>query len=46
MAGDTSTAEARERIRQRVFLEKFTQRMNAYLAELKQKAYIQVRLDQ
>ncbi|MGH7387211.1 MAG: peptidylprolyl isomerase [Candidatus Methylomirabilales bacterium] len=46
MAGDTATAEAREQIRQRVFLEKFTQRVNAYLAELKQKAYIQVRLDQ
>ncbi len=46
MTGDTATAEARERIRQRVFLEKLTQRMDAYLAELKQKAYIQVRLDQ
>jgi peptidyl-prolyl cis-trans isomerase SurA len=46
MTGDTPSAETRERIRQRVFTEKFTQRMNAYLAELKQKAYIQVRLDQ
>ena len=46
MTGDTATAEARERIRQRVFLEKLKQRMDAYLAELKQKAYIQVRLDQ
>ena len=46
MAGDTSSAEAREQIRQRVFLEKLRQRLDAYLAELKQKAYIQVRLDQ
>jgi parvulin-like peptidyl-prolyl isomerase len=46
LTGDNLTAESRERIRQRVFLEKFKQRMSAYLAELKQKAYIQVRLDQ
>jgi parvulin-like peptidyl-prolyl isomerase len=46
MTSDVSTAETREQIRQRVFHEKFTQRVNAYLAELKQKAYIQVRLDQ
>ena len=46
MAGDTPSAEAREQIRQRVFLEKLRQRLDAYLAELKQKAYIQVRFDQ
>ncbi|MCI0484224.1 MAG: peptidylprolyl isomerase [candidate division NC10 bacterium] len=46
MTGDAATAEAREQIRQRVFLQKLKQRMDAYLAELKQKAYIQVRLDQ
>ena len=46
VAGDTPTAEVREQIRQRVFLEKLKQRLDAYLAELKQKAYIQVRLDQ
>ena len=42
MAGDTPSAEAREQIRQRVFLEKLRQRLDAYLAELKQKAYMQV----
>jgi len=46
MAGDTATAQVREQIRQTVFLEKLTQRLDAYLAELKQKAYIQVRFDQ
>lgn len=45
MTGDTATAEAREQIRQRLFLEKLKQRMDAYLADLKQKAYIQVRLE-
>lgn len=46
ITGDTASAEAREQIRQRVHLEKLRQRLDAYLAELKQKAYIQVRFDQ
>lgn len=43
--GGAPNAEIREQIRQRVFVEKLNQRMDAYLAELKQRAYIQVRLD-
>jgi peptidyl-prolyl cis-trans isomerase SurA len=42
--GDVPIAEVRDQARQRLFAEKLTQRMNAYLAELKQKAYIDVRL--
>ena len=42
--GDTPIAEVRAQVRQRLFGEKVTQRMNAYFAELKQKAYIDVRL--
>lgn len=38
------TGEVRDQIRQILFKEKFEQRLNAYFAELKEKAYIEVRL--
>jgi peptidyl-prolyl cis-trans isomerase SurA len=44
--GDVPIDAVRARVRQRLFQEKMQQRMDAYFAELTQKAYIEVRLDQ
>jgi peptidyl-prolyl cis-trans isomerase SurA len=43
--GDVPIAKVRDQARQRLFAEKMKQRMDAYLAELKQKAYIDIRLN-
>ncbi len=42
--GDVLSAEVREQIRQVLFNEKMRKRMSEYFEELKQKAYIEVRL--
>lgn len=42
--GDVPIDAVRARVRQRLFQEKMKQRMDAYFAELTQKAYIDVRL--
>jgi peptidyl-prolyl cis-trans isomerase SurA len=47
-AGDVTVpmAQVRDQVRQRLFAEKLRQRTDAYHAELKEKAYIDIRLDQ
>ncbi|MFQ5656783.1 MAG: peptidylprolyl isomerase [Candidatus Methylomirabilales bacterium] len=45
MGGDVPTGKVKEQIRQLLFREKFEKGLDAYLAELKEKAYIEVRLD-
>ncbi len=44
--GDVPTDKDRNQIRQLLFSQKLEQRMDAYFAELKKKAYIEVRLDE
>lgn len=41
--GDAPIDEVRARVRQRIYAEKLEQRMNAYFAQLKEKAYIDIR---
>jgi peptidyl-prolyl cis-trans isomerase SurA len=43
--GDVPIDKVRAQVRQRLYQEKLKQRMDAYFAELTQKAYIDVRLD-
>lgn len=43
-AGDIPIAEVRSQMRERLFAEKVRQRMDEYFNELKEKAYIEIRL--
>lgn len=43
-AGDIPIAEVRAQMRERLFAEKVRQRMDEYFEELKEKAYIEIRL--
>ncbi len=43
-AGDVPIAEVRDRMRERLFAEKVEKRMNEYFGELKERAYIEIRL--
>jgi parvulin-like peptidyl-prolyl isomerase len=44
--GDVPIAKVRDQVRQDLFAEKMQQQTNAYFAELKEKAYIDIRLTQ